>query len=89
MGSNLTGRHPEITWLLGIASNGSFLPPTHLAFLRMYWRDAYAAMDRVKYDGDDFSPNLIQQNIARTFYCRLLVYQHERSLHFYRRRFSH
>mmetsp|Transcript_52998 Transcript_52998/g.115645 ORF Transcript_52998/g.115645 Transcript_52998/m.115645 type:complete len:170 (+) Transcript_52998:817-1326(+) len=46
-------------------------------------------MVRVKYDGEVFSSNMVTQHIARTFYSRILAYQHARLLHFFKRRFSH
>mmetsp|Transcript_25783 Transcript_25783/g.56517 ORF Transcript_25783/g.56517 Transcript_25783/m.56517 type:complete len:209 (-) Transcript_25783:513-1139(-) len=89
MGTNLSEIHVELTWLLGIDTNGNILPSTHLALIRIYWRHVYAVMVRVKYDGDKFSLKQVKQSIARTFYSRVLAFQHERSLHFFRRPFSH
>eukprot|EP00965_Chrysotila_dentata_P156644 5175309-Pleurochrysis_carterae.AAC.1 len=80
--------HTELTWLLGIDNTGKLLPATHLAILRIYWKHVYAAMVRVKYDGDVFSASMVTQNIARSFYSRILAYQHVRLLHFFKRRFS-
>eukprot|EP00965_Chrysotila_dentata_P220246 6191658-Pleurochrysis_carterae.AAC.1 len=89
MGTGRTSLHNELTWLFGIDSKGTLLPATHLALVRIYWRHVYAAMVRNKYDGDVFSPNLVKQNIARTFHSRILAFQHARLIRYFRRRFSH
>eukprot|EP00965_Chrysotila_dentata_P258559 6213263-Pleurochrysis_carterae.AAC.3 len=78
----------DSTWLLGMSSQGELLPPTHLAIIRLYWRHVYAAMTRLKLDKEPFSTPLVQRSIARTFYSRLLAYQHSLTLKFYRRRYS-
>eukprot|EP00965_Chrysotila_dentata_P244928 6206251-Pleurochrysis_carterae.AAC.1 len=64
------------------------MPSTHLSLLRIYWRHVYAAMTRLKLDGVPFSTNSVKREISRTFYMRILAYQHSRTLLFYRRRFS-
>eukprot|EP00965_Chrysotila_dentata_P099130 3277612-Pleurochrysis_carterae.AAC.1 len=89
MGTNSLTIHTELTWLLGIDNTGKLLPATHLAIVRIYWKHVYAAMVRVKYDGDVFSASMVTQNIARSFYSRILAYQQVRLLHFFKRRFSH
>eukprot|EP00965_Chrysotila_dentata_P038471 1278411-Pleurochrysis_carterae.AAC.2 len=89
MGTNESSTHPELTWLLGLDAKGSLLPPAHLALVRIYWRHVYAAMVRVKYDNEEFSSRLVNQNIARTFFSRILAYKHDSLLRFSRRRFSH
>eukprot|EP00965_Chrysotila_dentata_P190622 6174008-Pleurochrysis_carterae.AAC.1 len=89
MGTHPLAIHIELTWLLGTDNKGKLLPATHLAILRIYWKHVYAAMVRAKYDGDMFSASVVTQNIARSFYCRILAYQHMCLLHFFKRRFSH
>eukprot|EP00965_Chrysotila_dentata_P160258 5292261-Pleurochrysis_carterae.AAC.2 len=89
MGTKKLSTHPELTWLLGLDAKGSLLPSTHLALLRIYWRHVYAAMVRVKYDNEEFSCRLVNQNIARTFFSRILAHKHGHFLRFSRRRFSH
>eukprot|EP00965_Chrysotila_dentata_P048098 1595470-Pleurochrysis_carterae.AAC.1 len=89
MDTRLSTIHVELTWLFGVDTRGTLLPPTHLALLRIYWRHVYAAMVKVKHDGDIFSPNLVIQNIARTFYSRILAFQHDRYIRYSRRRFSY
>eukprot|EP00965_Chrysotila_dentata_P123442 4079643-Pleurochrysis_carterae.AAC.1 len=89
MGTSPHAVHSELTWLLGIDNKGALLSATHLAILRIFWRHVYAAMVCVKYDGDTFLPNLGTQSIARTFYSRILAFQHARLLCFFGRRFSY
>jgi len=89
MGTDRTTLHNELTWLFGIDSKGTLLHATHLALVRIYWRHVYAAMVRNKYDDDVLSPNLVNQNIARTFHNRILAFQHALLIRYFRRRFSH
>eukprot|EP00965_Chrysotila_dentata_P239840 6203339-Pleurochrysis_carterae.AAC.2 len=88
MGVPNNTRYNEPTWLLGMSADGVLMPSTHLCVLRVYWRHVYAAMTRLKLEGDPFSSSFVKREIARTFYMCLLAYQHGRSLLFYRRRFS-
>eukprot|EP00965_Chrysotila_dentata_P257916 6213043-Pleurochrysis_carterae.AAC.1 len=81
--------HPELTWLLGMTKAGRLLDPAYHAIIRIHWRHVYAAMVRVKYDGETFSPSRIKSDIARTFLTRILAYQYERRMWFFKRRHSH
>eukprot|EP00965_Chrysotila_dentata_P170426 5625245-Pleurochrysis_carterae.AAC.1 len=89
MGLDTSLIHPELTWLLGMTKTGQLLDPAHHAVIRIHWRHVYAAMVRLKYDGEAFSPARIKTDIARTFLTRIMAYQYERRLWFYRRRHSH
>eukprot|EP00965_Chrysotila_dentata_P020625 683023-Pleurochrysis_carterae.AAC.1 len=46
-------------------------------------------MVRLKYDGEAFSQARVKSDIARTFLSRILAYQYEKRLCFFRRRHSH
>eukprot|EP00965_Chrysotila_dentata_P107737 3558864-Pleurochrysis_carterae.AAC.1 len=46
-------------------------------------------MVRLKYDGEAFSQARVKSDITRTFLSRILAYQYEKRLCFFRRRFSH
>eukprot|EP00965_Chrysotila_dentata_P256650 6212617-Pleurochrysis_carterae.AAC.3 len=81
--------HPELTWLLGMTKTGQILDPAHLAIIRIYWRHVYAAMVRLKYEGEPFSSARVKSDVARTLLARILAYQYERRLWFSRRRHSH
>eukprot|EP00965_Chrysotila_dentata_P166947 5512486-Pleurochrysis_carterae.AAC.1 len=89
MGTDPPAIHTKLTWLIGIDNKGKLLPATRLAILRIYWKHVYAAMVRVRYDGHVFVSLVVTQNIARSFYSRILAYQHTRLLHSFKRRFSH
>eukprot|EP00965_Chrysotila_dentata_P207541 6184184-Pleurochrysis_carterae.AAC.1 len=89
MNTSMSAIHIELTWLFGLDTKGTLLPSTHLALVRIYWRHFYAAMVRLKYDDDIFSPSLVKQNIAHTFYSGILAFQHDRLRRYFRRRFSH
>eukprot|EP00965_Chrysotila_dentata_P005478 179796-Pleurochrysis_carterae.AAC.1 len=89
MGLDTSQIHTELTWLLGMNTTGSLLDPAHLAVIRIHWRHVYAAMVRLKYDGEAFSPARVKSDIARTFLTRIMAYQYERRLSFFRRRHSH
>eukprot|EP00965_Chrysotila_dentata_P034615 1152869-Pleurochrysis_carterae.AAC.1 len=89
MGLDASLIHTELTWLLGMNKTGSLLDSALLAVIRIHWRHVYAAMVRLKYDGETFSPARVKSDIARTFLMRILAYQYGRRLNFYRRRHSH
>eukprot|EP00965_Chrysotila_dentata_P104724 3459002-Pleurochrysis_carterae.AAC.1 len=89
MGLNTSLIHPELTWLLGMTKTGQLLDPAHHAIIRIHWRHVYAAMVRLQYDGEAFSQARVKSDIARTFLSRILAYQYEKRLCFYRRRHSH
>eukprot|EP00965_Chrysotila_dentata_P092591 3055470-Pleurochrysis_carterae.AAC.1 len=89
MGLDASLIHPELTLLLGMTKTGSLLDPAHLAIIRIQWRHVYAAMVRLKYDGEAFSQARVKSDIARTFLSRILAYQREKRLCFFRRRHSH
>jgi len=72
-----------------MTKTGSLLDPAHHAIIRIHWRHVYAAMARLKYDGETFSPARIKSDIARTFLARILAFQYEKRLCFFRRRHSH
>eukprot|EP00965_Chrysotila_dentata_P036094 1201782-Pleurochrysis_carterae.AAC.1 len=88
MGVSNDTQYNELTWLLGMSADGTLLPPAHVGVVRIFWRHAYAAMTRLKLDGDPFLASNVKREIARTMYMRILAYQQSRLLFFYRRRFS-
>eukprot|EP00965_Chrysotila_dentata_P027858 925877-Pleurochrysis_carterae.AAC.1 len=89
MGLDASLIHPELTWLLGMTKAGSLLDPAYHAIIRIHWRHVYAAMVRLKYDGEAFSQARFKSDIARTFLSRVLAYQYKKRLCFFRRRYSH
>eukprot|EP00965_Chrysotila_dentata_P026339 872972-Pleurochrysis_carterae.AAC.1 len=77
----------ELTWLAGVHINGELLPSTHLAVIRLYWHQVYAAITRQKFDNEPLSTNAVQTSFSRTLYSRLLAHQHLLTTRFYRRRY--
>eukprot|EP00965_Chrysotila_dentata_P202393 6181098-Pleurochrysis_carterae.AAC.2 len=73
MDLDVTSIHPELTWLLGMTKIGQLLSPACLAIIRIHWKHAvYAAMVRLKYDGDAFSSARVKADTARIFLVRIL-----------------
>eukprot|EP00965_Chrysotila_dentata_P045819 1522825-Pleurochrysis_carterae.AAC.3 len=68
---------------------GQLLDPAHHAIIRIHWRHVYAAMVRLKYDGEAFSQARVKSDIARTFLARILAYQYKKRLCFFRRQHSY
>eukprot|EP00965_Chrysotila_dentata_P200735 6180142-Pleurochrysis_carterae.AAC.1 len=89
MGLDILLIQTELTWLLGMTKTGQLLPTAYLAVIRIHWRHVYAAMVRQRIDGDAFSSTRVTTDIARIFLSRIIAYQHELRLRFFKQRYSH